>query len=133
MQTSPVRSRLALLAAAALFSTGGAAFKAVTLTAWQVAGARSAVAVVVLLLAIPEARGVLPFFVFPNPTANKIFIDCYEQNSFYELHDLSGKLLLRDNISTKKFAIDLQDFESGIYILSVYNKQKQSHLKIIRQ
>jgi hypothetical protein len=71
--------------------------------------------------------------VFPNPTANKIFIDCYEQNSFYELHDLSGKLLLRDNISTKKFAIDLQDFESGIYILSVYNKQKQSHLKIIRQ
>jgi DME family drug/metabolite transporter len=57
MQTSPVRSRLALLAAAALFSTGGAAFKAVTLTAWQVAGARSAVAVVVLLLAIPEARG----------------------------------------------------------------------------
>ena len=57
MQTSPVRSRLALLAAAALFSTGGAAFKAVTLTAWQVAGARSAVAAVVLLLAIPEARG----------------------------------------------------------------------------
>lgn len=57
METGPVRSRLALLAAAAIFSTGGAAFKAVTLTAWQVAGARSAVAAVVLLLAIPEARG----------------------------------------------------------------------------
>ena len=69
MKTSPVRSRLALLAAAAIFSTGGAAFKAVTLTAWQVAGARSAVAAAVLLLAIPEARGKWTWRMVPVATA----------------------------------------------------------------
>ena len=45
-----------LLAAALLFSTGGAAIKAVTLTSWQVAGFRSAIAAVVLLALLPEAR-----------------------------------------------------------------------------
>jgi drug/metabolite transporter (DMT)-like permease len=45
-----------LVGAAALFSTGGAAIKAASLTAWQVASFRSLVASVVLLAALPEAR-----------------------------------------------------------------------------
>ena len=56
MDTSPVRNRLLLVSAAILFSTGGAAFKAITLNAWQVAGFRSAIAALVLLVALPEAR-----------------------------------------------------------------------------
>ena len=54
--SSPVRHRLELLGAALLFSTGGAAIKAVTLTGWQVACARSAVAAIVVLLFLPESR-----------------------------------------------------------------------------
>ncbi len=49
-------SRLRVLAAAALFSSGGAAIKAATLTAWQVASFRSAVAALALFLLMPEAR-----------------------------------------------------------------------------
>ena len=49
-------NRLLLLAAALLFSTGGAAVKAITLTAWQVASFRSAIATVALLLLVPAAR-----------------------------------------------------------------------------
>jgi drug/metabolite transporter (DMT)-like permease len=52
----PLRSRLAILAAAILFSTGGAAIKATHLTGWQVASFRSAVAGVALLLMLPAAR-----------------------------------------------------------------------------
>jgi DME family drug/metabolite transporter len=48
--------RLGVLAAAALFSTGGAAIKACGLTGWQVAGFRSAIAALFLLIAIPAAR-----------------------------------------------------------------------------
>ncbi len=44
------------MAAAALFSTGGAALKAVSLTSWQVASFRSAIASVVLMAILPEAR-----------------------------------------------------------------------------
>jgi drug/metabolite transporter, DME family len=44
------------VAAALLFSTGGAAIKATTLTAWQVASFRSGIAAAVLFLLIPAAR-----------------------------------------------------------------------------
>ena len=52
------RSVAALQAVVAgiLFSTGGAAVKATELDAWQVAGTRSLVAAVALLIAIPAAR-----------------------------------------------------------------------------
>jgi drug/metabolite transporter (DMT)-like permease len=56
MEASPVRNRLLLVAAALLFSTGGAAIKSATLTSWQVASFRSAVAAVALLVVVPEAR-----------------------------------------------------------------------------
>ena len=48
--------RLDLLAAALLFSTGGAAIKACTLSSWQVASFRSAVAFFVVLALLPESR-----------------------------------------------------------------------------
>jgi drug/metabolite transporter (DMT)-like permease len=48
--------RLRLLGAAALFSTGGAVIKSASFSGWQVAGLRSLVAGVALLLLFPEAR-----------------------------------------------------------------------------
>lgn len=49
-------NRLLLIAAACLFSTGGAAIKATSLASWQVASFRSAVAVVAVLAMMPAAR-----------------------------------------------------------------------------
>jgi DME family drug/metabolite transporter len=51
-----LRSRLLVLAAAVLWSTGGAAIKLCGLSAWQIAGGRSLVAALFLLAAAPEAR-----------------------------------------------------------------------------
>ena len=48
--------RVRLVLAALIFSTGGAAIKATTLGAWQVAGFRSGVAALTLLLLLPGAR-----------------------------------------------------------------------------
>lgn len=48
--------RMRLAIAAALFSTGGAAIKATTLTAWQVASFRSGVAALAVFLLVPAAR-----------------------------------------------------------------------------
>lgn len=49
-------ARFSILAAAALFSTGGAAIKAASFNSWQVACLRSSIAAVTLLLLIPAAR-----------------------------------------------------------------------------
>jgi drug/metabolite transporter, DME family len=56
LEASPVRYRLYLVATALLFSTGGAAIKAATLTGWQIASFRSGVAAIALLAALPQAR-----------------------------------------------------------------------------
>lgn len=56
IQPTALGSRLRLLAAAALFSSGGAAVKAIQLTGWQVASFRSAIATLAFLLLLPEAR-----------------------------------------------------------------------------
>jgi len=48
--------RLELLAAAALFSTGGAAIKSTHLSGWPVACLRSAIAAAALLLVLPQVR-----------------------------------------------------------------------------
>lgn len=53
---SPVAARLRLLLAAVLFSTGGAAIKAATLTGWQVASFRSGIAALAVWLLVPAAR-----------------------------------------------------------------------------
>jgi DME family drug/metabolite transporter len=50
------RHRLEILGAALLFGTGGAAIKATTLNAWQVASFRSGVAALAILLLSREAR-----------------------------------------------------------------------------
>jgi drug/metabolite transporter (DMT)-like permease len=51
-----VKHRLLLLAAAALWSSGGAAIKLSGLSAWQLAGGRSLVAALVLLAFVPATR-----------------------------------------------------------------------------
>ena len=56
MDTHPLRHRLQLVLAALLFSTGGAAIKLASLSGWQIASARSGVAFVVLMAALPQAR-----------------------------------------------------------------------------
>jgi len=53
---SELVARLDVLAAALLFSTGGAAIKACSLSSWQVASFRSAVACLVVLAILPESR-----------------------------------------------------------------------------
>jgi DME family drug/metabolite transporter len=54
--STPLASRLEVLAAAALFSSGGAVIKSIHLTGWQVASFRSAIAAVALFALLPETR-----------------------------------------------------------------------------
>ncbi|MBL0160092.1 MAG: EamA family transporter [Bryobacterales bacterium] len=58
-------SRLMVLGAALLFSTGGAAIKATTLNGWQTAGLRSLVAAIALAALVPQARRGWSWRVWP--------------------------------------------------------------------
>jgi drug/metabolite transporter, DME family len=69
--------RLFVLVAALLFSTGGAAIKGTSLSGFQVAGFRSAVAAVALLLFLPESRRGLSRGLLPAAAAYAATLVCF--------------------------------------------------------
>ncbi len=71
------RSRWFILGAAALFSTGGAAIKGTALTAFQVAGLRSAVAALALVLLLPAARKGFGWDLLPAASAYAGTLVCF--------------------------------------------------------
>jgi drug/metabolite transporter, DME family len=113
------KNRLFLFAAALLFSTGGAAIKACSLSSRQVAGFRSGIAAVVLYVALPGARrgwtwrtwliglayaATLILFVAANKlttSANAIFLQ--STAPLYLL--LLGPLVLREPIRKVDLAV----------------------------
>ena len=113
-----MRARLLVLAAAVLFSTGGAAIKATSLTAWQVASFRSGIAALAVLVMLRGARrrpdratwlvgvvyaATLVLFVFANKhttAANAIYLQ--GTAPLYIL--LAAPFLLREPVSRADIA-----------------------------
>ena len=113
------KNRLGIFTAAILFSTGGAAIKACSLSSWAVAGFRSGIAAAVLYLLLPGARrgwtrrtlliglayaATLILFVLANKSttsANAIFLQ--STAPLYLL--LLGPLVLREPIRKIDLAV----------------------------
>jgi len=113
------RNRLGIFTAAILFSTGGAAIKACSLSSWAVAGFRSGIAAAVLYVLLPGARrgwtrrtfligvayaATLILFVLANKSttsANAIFLQ--STAPLYLL--LLGPLVLREPIRKVDLAV----------------------------
>ena len=72
-----MRSRLMLLGAAMLFSTGGTAIKSCELTDWQIAGFRCGVAALFLFLLLPAARRAWSRPVWGVATVYAATLVCY--------------------------------------------------------
>jgi drug/metabolite transporter (DMT)-like permease len=118
MTNQSFSSRLLVITAAVLFSTGGAAVKAASLGGWQIASLRSGVAAVFVLVAIPETRrrwrwrmlpvaacyaATLISFVLANrltTAANTIFLQ--SAAPLYVL--VLGPLLLHEPVRRRDFA-----------------------------
>jgi len=112
VSVTPLGARVRVMTAAVLFSTGGAAIKAVSLDGWQVSCARSGIAALAVLLMVPEARramtwrsgfvgvayaATLTLFVVANKlttSANTIFL----QSTAPLYLVLLGPWLLRDRV-----------------------------------
>jgi drug/metabolite transporter (DMT)-like permease len=119
LENSRASHRLQLFLAAFLFSTGGAAIKACSLTSWQIGSFRSGLAAVVMAVLLPEARrkwtwrtlavgfayaATLTSFVVANKlttSANAIFLQATAPLYLIFL----GPLVLREKIRRTDFAV----------------------------
>ncbi len=77
--------------------------------------------------------------IFPNPTSNYINIkinDLKNTDNILLINDLEGKLLVKKeykNINTLEENIDISNFLSGIYSVTITNKNGAYSQKIVKQ
>jgi drug/metabolite transporter, DME family len=130
--SSPLRNRLLLVATAALFSTGGAAIKAASLTGWQIACFRSGIAAAALLLLVPESRRAWSWRIAPVAAAYASTVVCFclanrlttAANAIYLQSTaplyllLLGPLVLRERIRRSDFGFMLA-IAAGISLFAI--------------
>jgi len=68
------------------------------------------------------------FNVYPNPTNEIVFVEFNEnlnQHTYFEIYDLTGKLVLKESLSAgvSKFKIDLRKLNSGAYTYKIMNNE----------
>lgn len=66
----------------------------------------------------------LSFSIFPNPTSGTICISASEHADGVSVYDISGKLLIYNEIATENFTINLGDHADGIYFVSLMKEGK---------
>ena len=62
------------------------------------------------------------FIFYPNPTNSLLFIEIPFGNLKYSLTDLTGIVLISNEIKSTKITIDVNSLPNGIYFLNVNNK-----------
>ncbi len=78
------------------------------------------------------------FSVYPNPTNDKIFISSkdfpYNKQIEIQINDLTGRLLLKQEIEKSDQNINITQIEKGIYFLRLFqNKQLITTYKIVKE
>ena len=73
--------------------------------------------------------------VFPNPTADNIFIQSNKnQPVLIQITDINGKLVFTNSYSnTDNITIDLSSYDRGIYIVKLISENACNTTKIVRQ
>lgn len=70
---------------------------------------------------------------YPNPTSGDIHINSSTSLTSVSVYELSGKLLLNKSISGNEHNIQLNDLNSGVYLLEVTSENGKSQKQIIKQ
>jgi uncharacterized repeat protein (TIGR01451 family) len=67
--------------------------------------------------------------VYPNPTSDKLFVECEIANAEVTLTDITGKILYQSTMN-KKHQIDMSNFTDGIYLCTVKNGNATRSFKV---
>jgi|JI10StandDraft_1071094.scaffolds.fasta_scaffold20825_4 hypothetical protein len=71
------------------------------------------------------------FLVYPNPANDNLTISCNNNVSmeYYEIIDVSGKIIAAEKISSTNFSVNMQHIKQGIYALRLFDKNKNASVK----
>lgn len=84
---------------------------------------------------IRDQAGESGISMYPNPSNGTVFIDLpsVSDTACAELTDMTGRVVLQQNLGSAKEQLDLSALNNGIYFLSIKNKGQSSVQKIIKE
>jgi hypothetical protein len=71
--------------------------------------------------------------VFPNPVSDELHVQNVDQNSTFEVYNLSGRLVLVKKLDSRNNALNVSTLKSGLYILKATGNNKTSLSKFIKR
>ncbi len=73
---------------------------------------------------------------YPNPSSSNVYIDFGSndlKDSYYEIFDLTGKLIVKERVISKQQQIGLSNFVAGNYLLKFTNANGSAAIKLIKE
>ena len=73
--------------------------------------------------------------IYPNPTHGMVTLQFEKpiDNSYYQLFGLSGQLLSEARITEMDIILDLSNYRTGVYMLTISINEKKETWKIIKK
>ena len=71
--------------------------------------------------------------VYPNPAASRLGILSDEAVEQYEIYNMTGALLRRQEAGSSKFDIDVQELPSGVYFLTLRTKETVTTQRFVKE
>ncbi|UAB80390.1 T9SS type A sorting domain-containing protein [Marixanthomonas sp. SCSIO 43207] len=73
--------------------------------------------------------------IYPNPAKNWINVKLAQklENSILNIYDLNGRLISKQKVNGDTFILNIEDYSSGIYIISLSNKDRILEQRFIKE
>lgn len=71
--------------------------------------------------------------VYPNPTYGMVYLELNDFADELAVMDITGKTVLREMNPGQDIAIDLSEFNSGIYVINVKTGEKVQYFKVVKK
>jgi len=73
------------------------------------------------------------FKAYPNPVTNNLTLDNTTTIDKIELYNLTGQLVIKQNIGTTTADINLENLSAGVYLLTAYAGDSSKKVRIVKQ
>ncbi|WP_026777276.1 T9SS type A sorting domain-containing protein [Polaribacter sp. Hel_I_88] len=85
-----------------------------------------------IVLSTSSVKNEVTFSVYPNPSQDFIMIDAPTGINQISVYSVLGKLVKKEQVSSKKHNLDISSFAKGVYLLRVENNEGISAKRIIK-
>lgn len=88
-----------------------------------------------LITSIPSSQNSPSMTIYPNPVQSYFIIEFSEaqKNAQILIMNLTGQIIQRHSVTSKKVSIDLGNLASGIYLMRFINEKKSETKKLVKE